>query len=42
MATVYEIFRQCWTEKRGITYRHAYFDFEMLYWYWLYGIYVGN
>ena len=42
MATVYEIFAQCWAEKKGRPIYSANFAFEMLYWDWVYGIYVGE
>lgn len=41
MATVYEIFRQCWTEKRGLSYWSTYFDFEMLWIEWTYELWIG-
>lgn len=40
MATLYEIFRDCYIRKRNCP--PVWFDMEMLAWYWDYDIYMGE
>lgn len=40
MATLYEIFRDCYIRKRNCS--PVWFDMEMLAWYWDYEIYMGE
>lgn len=40
MATLYEIFRDCYIRKHGC--QPVWFDMEMLSWYWEYEIYMGE